>query len=154
MPDRYEPGSQNALGIVGLGEAVGWILERREELERHEASLREAMIEGLAALDALGPEFGSLGLRLLGPASAEGRVGVFSLLHETLSAHELAALMESRYGVLGRAGLHCAPRAHAMLGTRARGGAYRLSVGPFVSVGDVRYACESLGEACRAAVSA
>lgn len=149
MPDRYEPGSQNAVGLAGLGAAVKWILEQGPALHEHERTLIREMLEGLGALDALGEKPGRLGLRLLGPRSVEGRVGVFSLVHETLSPHELAGVLEQEFGILARAGLHCAPRMHGALGTRGAG-ALRLSVGPFVTVEDVRFACRALGEVCQA----
>jgi cysteine desulfurase family protein len=151
MPDRYEPGSQNAVGLAGLCEAVGWIRERADSLHEHERALRAAMIEGLSELDALGPVPGRFGLRLLGPKTVDGRVGVFSLVHESLSPHELAGVLEQEFGILTRAGLHCAPRIHGTLGTRDTGGALRLSVGPFVTAEDVRFACKSLGEVCASA---
>lgn len=146
LPDKYESGSQNAVGIAGLSEGIAWHLEHREKTGAHERRLREVMLEGLAELDALGLGFGRWGLRLIGPATADGRVGVFSMIHESLSAHELAAILEQEFGVLGRAGLHCAPRAHKMLGTIDRGGALRLSFGPFVTEDDVRFACRAVGE--------
>jgi cysteine desulfurase family protein len=146
MPDKYEAGSQNAVGIVGLSEGVQWLLTRGPEaLESHERELKEAMLEGLLEL---GSDTGRNGLRLLGPLAPEGRVGVFSFVHDTFSPQELAALMEQKYGILGRAGMACAPKVHAMLGTVAQGGAYRLSVGPFNTVDDVRGACQALGELC------
>lgn len=151
LPDRYEPGSQNALGIAGLSEAVAWISPRQAELIEHEAGLRLEMIRGLEEIGAAGPGEGGRGLRLLGPQTAQGRVGVFSLVHETLSAAEMAGVLEQEYGILARAGLHCAPRAHAALGTRDIGGALRLSLGPFLKNEDVRLACRALGEITAAA---
>jgi cysteine desulfurase/selenocysteine lyase len=41
---------------------------------------------------------------------------------------DLAARLDREHGVMTRAGLHCAPEAHALLGT-AEGGAVRFSVG-------------------------
>jgi cysteine desulfurase / selenocysteine lyase len=147
LPDKYEPGSQNAIGIAGLAAAVEWIQERGERHWQHEHQLTQAMLEGLAELGA--SVSGRSGLRLVGPPTAAQRVGVFSLVHEVLSPHELAGILEQEYGILGRAGLHCAPRAHAALGTREGGGALRLSIGPFLTLEDVAFACRALGEICR-----
>ena len=154
MPDRYEPGSQNAVGIAGLGEAVKWLADRGAEVFRHDRALRQAMLKGLAELKAWGPGAGANGMRLLGPTGVDARVGVFSLTHELLSPQEIAAVLEQEYGILVRAGLHCAPRAHAAMGTRETGGAVRLSVGAFNSVEDVTRACGALGEVCDAATRA
>jgi cysteine desulfurase / selenocysteine lyase len=145
LPDKYEPGSQNAVGIVGLSEALAWIFQRGGAHFDHERSLIRLMLDQLLPLE-------DRGLRLLGPRHAPARVGVFSLIHDSLSAHELAILLEQR-GILGRAGLHCAPRAHALLGTRD-GGAFRLSVGPFLTADDIREARDALAEVCRAASGA
>lgn len=150
LPDRFEPGSQNAVGIAGLSEGVAFLLERGEAIYEHDRDLRRAMIEHLRDLDALGQTPGRLGLRLLGPRTAEGRVGVFSLVHDTLTPAELAAVLEQEYAVLARAGLSCAPRAHQTLGTTASGGALRLSVGPFTTRDDLRIAAEGLAHICQA----
>jgi cysteine desulfurase family protein len=150
MPDRYEAGSQNAVGIAGLAAAVEWLLERQSELHTHEQQLRVAMLDGLAELDALNDTPGRFGLHLLGPRSADQRVSVFSLTHESLSPHELAGILEQDYSILTRAGLHCAPRAHAALHTQASGGALRLSFGPFVTLDDVRTTLSALREICSA----
>jgi cysteine desulfurase / selenocysteine lyase len=149
LPDKYEPGSHNAIGIAGLSAAVGWILDRGEEHWRHEHVLIEAMLSGLRELDAFGPDAGRLGLRLLGPHTSAMRVGVFPLVHESLGAHELATILEEEYGILARAGLHCAPHTHGALGTRESGGALRLSLGPFLGADDVDTACRALAECCR-----
>jgi cysteine desulfurase / selenocysteine lyase len=149
LPDKYEPGSQNAIGIAGLSEAVQWIHDRGGAHWSHERELIAAMFEGLAEVGAVGPNFGRLGLRLLGPHDPAARVGVFSFVHDTLSPHELAGILEQEFGILGRAGLHCAPRAHASLGSAQSGGAFRLSTGPFLTPADVASACRALGEVCR-----
>ncbi|MEX2219292.1 MAG: aminotransferase class V-fold PLP-dependent enzyme [Phycisphaerales bacterium] len=149
LPDKYEPGSQNALGIAGLNEALAWHLTHAEETRLHERALTEAMLNLLREIDAWGPTSGARGLRLLGPTDPAARIGVFSLACDALSPHELAAALEQEYGIIGRAGLHCAPRAHESLGTTAAAGAYRLSIGPFVSLGDLRRVREALGEIAR-----
>jgi cysteine desulfurase family protein len=141
MPDKYEPGSSNAVGIVGLEAGVRWITERGvESLWQHEQRLVAPMLEGLRNVP---------GLRLLGPDQASQRCGVFSFVIDGFEPMEIAAVLEDRYGILGRAGLHCAPRAHELLGTMAHGGAMRLSVGPFNTESDVMRTTEAVGELCR-----
>lgn len=89
------------------------------------------------------------GLRLLGPRGVDQRVGVFSFVHDRLAPLQLADGLE-RLGILGRAGLHCAPLAHRGLGTAPPGGngAMRLSLGPFVTADDVGRALGALREVC------
>ena len=148
MPDRYEPGSHNTVGIAGLNAGLAWIAERGvDALWAHE----RALIDGvLAALDDA-ERFP--GLRLIGPRDAASRVGVFSFTHESLGPGELAGVLESEFGVLSRPGIHCAPRAHECFGTRDCGGATRLSLGPFNTEADIDAALEALAAICQDAVS-
>lgn len=144
LPDRYEPGSQNAIGIAGLLAGVEWILGRGDEHWEHERVLTAAMLERADGLERSG-------LRLLGPREVGERVGVFSFVHEGLSPAEAAGILESEFGILARAGLQCAPRAHGAMGTRPGGGTLRLSIGPFHTVEDITLACRALAEVAAAA---
>jgi selenocysteine lyase/cysteine desulfurase len=58
----------------------------------------------------------------------------------------LAAVLESGYGILTRAGIHCAPAAHLAIGTSTDGGTTRLSFGPFSSAQDVQFAADALAD--------
>ena len=109
MPERYEAGSHNAVGLVGLDAALGWILERSiESLASHESELAGIMLEGLLDI----PE-----VRLLGPTRLEDRCGVFAFVHRDLDASQVADELEQKHGILCRSGLHCAPFAHRTFGT-------------------------------------
>lgn len=153
MPEKYEAGSHNAAGIAGLGEGVAWLLHRGiDAVREHELRLMRRMFAGIGSGDLPG-------LRLLGPGAAHGfehRLGVFSFVHDTLEPSEIAAILEAEYGVLTRAGLHCAPLVHQGLGTAPPGGngAVRLSFGPFLTETDVDHAVMALGEICREAAPA
>ncbi len=61
--------------------------------------------------------------------------------------------MLEQLGILARSGIHCAPRAHKTLGTLGgpenAQGAFRMSIGPFVTPDDVRHACAALIDVCR-----
>jgi cysteine desulfurase/selenocysteine lyase len=129
LPDKYEAGSHNAIGLAGLRAALGWIEARTvEALSRHAAELSARFIEQIA---------GIRGLKLLGPQDPARRVPVFSLCFDGLDPPEAAALLEAEFGILARSGLHCAPFAHETIGTAATGGTTRLSFGPFTTAVDV-----------------
>ncbi|MFO0831888.1 MAG: aminotransferase class V-fold PLP-dependent enzyme [Phycisphaerales bacterium] len=158
MPERYEAGSHNTMGIAGLAEGVAWLQERgADALRGHEEQLITLMLELLASAGCRTHEraetSGALtSLRLLGPCCVEDRVSTFSFVHDFFSPAELAALLEQHFGILARAGLHCAPLAHRTLGTlsdstRSRG-ALRMSMGPFTTEDDVRTAAQALCELC------
>lgn len=150
MPDRYEPGSHNTIGLAGLAAAVGWILDHGvASLRNHELGLIRQTLDAAAA-----GELG-LGWQLLGPTEPEGRVGVFSFVHDSLPATRIAELLEHEHGILSRPGLHCAPLAHRALTDGA--GALRLSVGPFVTQADIVRVLEALrtiGASARRGVAA
>ncbi len=138
MPDKYEPGSHNAIGIAGLLEGVRWIQNRTiEKIAAHETDLIRAFLDGISDVESL---------TYFGPRGVRNRVGVFSVRIDGLDPHELSAILETNYGILTRPGLHCAPLAHQTLGTTTFGGTTRLSFGPFLSVQDVHYAADALAE--------
>jgi cysteine desulfurase family protein len=146
LPDRFEAGSHNTIGIIGLSEGVAWVLEQTvAKLWQHEQDLCRVMIDGLS-------DSGEMpGLTYFGPQGINDRCGVFSVRIDGASVdqpQELADLLEREYGILTRAGLHCAPLAHRTLGTYDLGGTTRLSFGPFLTKQDVKYACDALGQIC------
>jgi cysteine desulfurase family protein len=148
MPDKFEPGSHNAIGIIGLSEGVQFVIERGvEKLRAHELPLIQKI------LDAFTGDNAPQELRLLGPTKAEERTGVFSFVHQTIAPLCFAELLEHQFGILSRAGLHCAPLAHATFGTAPPQGqgAVRLSFGPFTTEQDVNDAILALQQICREA---
>jgi len=145
MPDRFEPGSHNAIGIIGLSEGVQWILDKGvDSLWRHERSLISTMLE------SLDDEMGLPGLSLLGPRGVKHRCGVFAVRIDGFDhPQSLSDVLENEYGILTRSGIHCAPLAHQTIGTAALQGATRFSFGPFLSIQDVIYAGNALSQICQ-----
>lgn len=138
MPDRYESGSHNAIGLVGLGAGVRWVLDRGvSSLREHELQLCRAFLDASRGIE---------GLTVYGPTNLEDRVGVFSVRLEGYAPAELSAALETHFGILTRSGLHCAPMAHQTIGTYDAGGTTRFSFGPFITVEDVGHAVSALGE--------
>jgi cysteine desulfurase/selenocysteine lyase len=144
MPDRFEPGSHNTIGILGLSEGVQFLIDRGlENCRRHEQQLNAAFVSTLDAADAPG-------LRVYGPTNPLDRTGVFSLRHDAFAnPQHFSDVLERDFGLLTRSGLHCAPGAHRTIGTLHQGGTTRLSFGAFVTVEDVRYAAESVAAICQ-----
>lgn len=146
LPDKYEPGSHNAIGIIGLLEGVKWVLERGiEKLTDHERDLTRMFIDGISDVE---------GLTCYGPPGVKNRCGVFSVRIDGYEPYELAGILESHYGILTRPGLHCAPLVHQAIGTTPLGGTTRLSFGPFLTVQDVKYATDALAEIAMSRVTA
>lgn len=151
MPQRFEAGSHNTIGIAGLAAAAAWLLDRGiDSVRRHELALiREAidtLREGGCRIEGGEPGSGPyVGLRLLGPGDADSRVGVFAFTHDALDPAEMAAILEQQFGVLVRSGLTCAPMAHDTFGTS---GALRMSIGPFTTRDDLLAALSALRDLC------
>jgi cysteine desulfurase family protein len=138
LPDKYEPGSHNAIGIIGLSEGVEWVSEQTiEKLAARDTELVRTFLEGISDVE---------GLACYGPAGVRHRIGVFSVRIDGYDPHELSAILESQFGILTRSGIHCAPLAHAAIGTAELGGTTRFSFGPFLSQQDVKYATDALAE--------
>ena len=138
LPDKYEPGSHNAIGIAGLAEGVKWVAGQTvAKLHEHDLDLVRTFIDGVSDVD---------GLTYYGPQGVRNRLGVFSVRLDGYDPQELSAVLETSYGILTRSGIHCAPLCHQALGTADCGGATRFSFGPFLSKQDVKYATDALAE--------
>lgn len=144
MPDRFETGSHNAIGIAGLSEGIAWILDQSvEKIAAHDRAMCSTFITGLDGID---------GLRYLGPQGVSARIGVFSLRLDSYTPLQLAALLEDTFGILTRPGLHCAPLAHQTFGTDqpmleddpSSIGTTRLSFGPFLTLTDIQFCAAAL----------
>lgn len=118
-PDRYEAGTANTPGIVGLGAAAAFISAEGAALRQHEAALVRRLHEGILEIG---------GFSVLGPPPEVPRVPVLSVAHERVDADRIAFELDRGYGVATRAGLHCAPWAHETVGTLGCG-AVRFGVG-------------------------
>ena len=137
MPDRFEIGSHNAIGLAGLSEGVAWVLGRGvAALRSHDERLSRLFMELTDGVEEL---------TVYGPRDIARRGGVFSVRAAGLSPGALAAALERAHGILTRAGVHCAPLAHQTIGTYPTG-TTRLSFGPFTTADHVRRAAEALIE--------
>ncbi len=124
LPDRLEAGTPNGAGIVGLGAAVRWLAaEGVEEVHRRTTRHIERLAEGLARLP---------GVHLPGYTASSEQVGILSFVCSGIDHGVLAAWLDKEFGVMMRAGLHCAPAAHRRIGTFPEG-TLRIGVGPFTS---------------------
>ncbi|MEM6552830.1 MAG: aminotransferase class V-fold PLP-dependent enzyme [Planctomycetota bacterium] len=160
MPDRFEPGSHNAIGILGLSEGVKYILDQGiDTLWQHQQTLIKTMIDGLeggwsgytSSTDQTMP-----GFQYFGPKGVAHRCGVFSFRLEGFTPPELSQKLETDFGILSRSGIHCAPGAHQTIGTHQPSDAHpspgttRLSFGPYTTPQDVKYATDALAQLCHA----
>ena len=135
LPDRFEAGTLNLPGIFGLRAALAYLeAEGIETLRRRAMERTEQLLEGLG---------GIRGVRVAGLPGVAGRCAVVSLDFQDRDNAEAAYELESRYGVLSRCGLHCAPRAHRTLGTYPQG-TVRLTPGHATTAAEIDRALEAV----------
>lgn len=127
-PERYEAGTVNTPGILGLGAAAEYLLAAGlSELRARELAHLAALREGLARCR---------GVTLFTAADPRQGLGVVSCTVAGWSPADAAEVLDRRFEVCARSGLHCAPLAHTALGT-APGGTLRLSTGPWTTPADI-----------------
>lgn len=140
LPDRYESGSHNAVGIVGLSEGVKFLLNKGVEWVRmHKEQLTAMFLRQVSAIE---------GITVYGPQDARRNAGVVSIRVDGQTPGETATLLDERYRIQVRAGLHCAPWAHRTIGTYPTG-TVRFSLGFFTAEEDIERAGEALREIAR-----
>jgi cysteine desulfurase family protein len=143
MPHRLEGGTPNVFGIAGLREGVRLVLDRgvASVLER-ERSLIGEFYHALKDPGMFSWYGADLAITRLQGA---GRVGLVGINLPGFSPAELAAILDERFDIAVRAGLHCAPYAHKHLGTFPEG-TVRLSVGVLTTDEEMRQAASALDE--------
>ena len=140
MPDKYESGTQNAIGLAGLGAGIGFIRKAGvEAIRQKEMALTRAFLEGAGSLP---------GVHLYGPREAEKRTAVVSFNIDGMVPSETAMRLDEDYGILCRPGLHCAPLAHRTAGTFPQG-TVRFSFGYYNTLDQVQTALKAIEEISR-----
>lgn len=141
LPDRFEPGTPNIPGILGLHAALTFLEQHSaEKLYRHEMELTDYFLKGILKIDPSGKH-----LRLIGKKNTDGRCAVVSLQTPDIDIARTAYELDSSYGIMTRVGLHCAPSAHKTLGTYPQG-TIRFSFGPENTKEDTDTALNALAE--------
>ncbi|MGY8768234.1 MAG: aminotransferase class V-fold PLP-dependent enzyme [Pirellulales bacterium] len=140
LPQKYESGSHNVPGILGLGAAIKYLANREvTEVQRTIELLTEQVLTGLDAIP---------GIQRYGPSQVSQQVGVVSFKMDELESHELATILDSSYRIQVRAGLHCAPLMHRRLNTLEQGGTVRISMGAFNTSDEISKVIKALREIC------
>lgn len=134
-PDCYEAGTPNTLGIAGLFAGVGFIEETGlATIRTHEMALVARFLEGLTQIR---------GIMVYGLPAAANRGAVVSFRLAGKGVDEVAHRLHRDFGIMVRAGLHCAPLAHRTIGTFPEG-TVRVSFGFCNTMAEVEYCLEAL----------
>ena len=134
IPEKYEMGTLNVVGIAGLNASLKWIQEKTiETLALKEKENRGKLLEILSNYDFI---------RIVGNYESNEYVGIVSCLIEGISSDSAGNIFD-RQGISVRTGLHCAPLAHRFMGTYPAG-TIRFSVNYFTSEEDFEQLIEAL----------
>ena len=140
MPDKFEAGTLNLPGIMGLAAGVRWLNQRGlASLRAHELALTEQLLTGLLDLEQQGL------LRIVGRRDIVQRTSVVSIAATKQDLAVVAHRLNEEYGIATRVGLHCAPNAHKTLQTYPTG-TLRFSMGWHNNEEDIVAALKALRE--------
>lgn len=128
MPDRFESGTLNTPGIVGLGAGVEFVLKTGlSEIKRRKDTLIKRLNDGLSQ---------NRSIKLYNPQDVNENSGIVAFNVKDTDSSEICALLDKRYSIECRSGLHCAPLAHKHFNTN-KTGMIRLSVGYFNTMDEI-----------------
>ena len=120
LPDKYESGTLNSVGISGLGAGLKFIFdEGLEKIAAYEKFLAAKLIAGLRNIP---------GVTLYLPKDLSRMVPVVSFNIKGYQPGEVGTILDQAFDIKVRAGLQCAPVAHKTLGTFPSG-TVRISPG-------------------------
>jgi cysteine desulfurase/selenocysteine lyase len=123
LPYKFEAGTPNISGAIGLGAAVDYLQSvGLHNIYEHEKALHSYMVSKLEAVD---------GLRLIGTADQQASVQSFML--NDIHPHDLGTILDHQ-GVAVRTGHHCAMPVMQRLGLT---GTARASLGLYNNTDDV-----------------
>ena len=96
LPGKFEAGTPNIAGVIGLSEAIQYLQKLdREGAMAHEDALLIQATEGLAQID---------GLRLIG--TAKEKASIVSFVFDDIHAHDVGTFLDAG-GIAIRTGHHC-----------------------------------------------
>ena len=131
MPEEYpsavEAGSPNIIAIAGLKAACEWLVGTgTQRILEHEQSLSAQFLDGIRRIQ---------GIRSW-PETSQNAVGIVSFSVDGYTPQEVGMIFDQKFGIAVRAGLHCAPLAHKLIGTLPKG-TVRVGFGWFNSSNEV-----------------
>lgn len=129
LPDKFESGTLNTPGIAGLYSAINFInKETINAIHTKEMYLSRLLLDDLNNMDYV---------TLYGPNTTINRLSTFSINLNDMNSNEFSYYLDSKYNIITRTGLHCAPLAHKTIGTENMG-TVRISIGYFNTVEDIK----------------
>ncbi|HEX9896235.1 MAG TPA: aminotransferase class V-fold PLP-dependent enzyme [Dehalococcoidales bacterium] len=140
LPDKFESGTPNVIGIAGLGAGIRFVLKKgTASIWEHEKRLIQTLREGLAEIK---------GVKVYGSPNPDGSVGIASFTVKNKTVSEIGQRLDEEYGILTRVGLHCAPAAHQTIGTFPEG-TVRLATSVFTTMDEIQQTLKAIEKVAR-----
>lgn len=135
LPDKFECGTLNTPGIVGLHAGIDFInKEGIEKIKETEEELCRYALDELSKIK---------NLKIYGSLDAKKRTSTILFNIEGIDPSDLGFYLDSQKKIITRTGLHCAPLAHKTIGSFPAGGV-RISLGYFNTKEEIDYLIDSL----------
>lgn len=142
MPEKFEAGTINYMGVAGLSSAMTMGLKISYEKMMHDCLLTtEYAWRQLSLL----PE-----IQLYGSSDIAQKVPIISFCAFSIPPQTIAQILDKKYTIAVRAGLQCAPMCHKQVGTYPAG-TVRVSFGHTNSFGEVDYFIDAMKQILREA---
>lgn len=110
LPDKFESGTPNLPCIAGLNEGIKFVIDKTTKRIREEESILINMLyNGLSKIHNVVLYAPPPDIKYFTPVLSFNIVG--------FSSEEISSILDSKYSIATRAGLHCAPLAHKQFGT-------------------------------------
>jgi cysteine desulfurase family protein len=135
LPDKFESGTPNVVGIAGLGAGIQFVLKKGiASIWEHEKALIQTLREELANIK---------GITVYGSSNPDESVGIMSFTIKGKTVSEIGQRLDEEYGILTRVGLHCAPAAHQTINTFPEG-TVRLAPGVFTTMDEIQQTLKAI----------
>lgn len=136
LPDKFESGTLNMPGIIGLLSSINYINARGLDSIREEISfLRNLLLCELKNIQ---------GVNIYGDYNNLNSTSCLSFNYKNFDPAEVSFFLESK-GIKTRSGLHCAPLAHSSIGTYPTG-TTRLSLSLFNTKDEIDYTIDVINK--------
>lgn len=136
LPDKFEIGTLNMPGIIGLSSSIDFINKVGiTTIKDKNSYLLKILLDGISNID---------GYSIYGDTSGNNITTCLSLNYKNTDPAEISYYLESN-GIKNRAGLHCAPLAHKTIGTFPSG-TVRLSLSYFNTKAEIDYTLKILNK--------
>jgi cysteine desulfurase family protein len=128
-PWRLEYGTPNMVGVASLWAGQDWLDENSvENVHAREMQLAQRLVNGFRQIE---------GVRLYCCDNLENHLSTILMNLDGVDPGDIGVMLDVDHNIATRTGLHCAPLAHAQLGTIAREGGVRFSIGAFNTAEEV-----------------